>query len=144
MAGWAEPAIEDDPEAAAFFCGWGGSPRCPVRLDERGLCSEHASALDALTAKPLKPKPKPAGARTGEQYRRELAEAAAERRSALADRVEEIVLRSKTHPVRKAAVEAALGKPRGLALAIQLAVKRGQIVSRSHGAVPQRGYYPPA
>lgn len=56
------------------LCGWGGQPRCGVRMPRRGLCPTHAAEIRAAAeragvhsgraalrrkAKPAKPKPPP-------------------------------------------------------------------------------------
>ncbi len=48
--------------AGTFPCGWGGTPRCAVRLERRGLCDEHRSVVRAIFETPATDKAKTKGA----------------------------------------------------------------------------------
>lgn len=130
---------EADRRPKTWVCGWGGTPRCDVRLPERGLCDEHRAIIrESLrdvpqpppTPRPTTPKPRPESKR---HY------ATDEERAAAARRIGEIV--AEGGEATRASLARALSvsaESRLFRDAINMALEAGSII-----AYGRRGYLPP-
>lgn len=141
----ARPTTEpDDADLldVTYPCGWGGQPRCTVRLPRRGLCPEHKAVIATTMAATGKTATEGNRENGRTAYAARQAEEAQQRAEEKAAKVVTFVRAAENFPVQRKALAAALGDGAVLTRAIAR-VAEGDDVTWYRGRPAQTGFYLP-